>query len=313
MSGLAPRLFPPASRIAADGEPVYVVRSGAAYRGVHAHDVGNGLFVIRNDIAGLQLDDIEVTRGYRVIENKADAPGQTASCVGLRLRGARATELRRSFGRFGYASHDGLIQDVTASGVLTTGPHDLPVGIAFKDEAHDFRLERCTMRGFRWQREPKQYWNGDGFSAERGNARLTFHQCAAWDNSDGGFDLKSTETLLDDCTSGRNARNYRLWSNIRATRLTSVDPQKTGGIGDTVHFALMGPKAPDAEPLVIHIEHLVVRSSRQWPLFDVHDGRVRLIIDSHDIQVPAGTPLVRSRSGGSIPGGIQFGTAPPRL
>src|SRR3546814_3867556 len=91
--------------------------------------------------------------------------------------------------------------------MLTTGSTDLPVGIGFADTAHDFRVERCFMRHFQWKRRDNQYWNGDGFSTERGNARFQFRQCAAWDNSDGGFDLKSTETLLDDCTSGRNARN----------------------------------------------------------------------------------------------------------
>src|SRR3546814_9737605 len=90
--------------------------------------------------------------------------------------------------------------------MLTTGSGNLPVGIGFADTAHDFRVERCSMRGFRWDRGEGKYWNGDGFSTERGNARIMFRQCAAWDNSDGGFDLKSTESLLDDCISGRNAR-----------------------------------------------------------------------------------------------------------
>lgn len=294
----------------ADGEPVYVVRSGAAYRGTRAADIGNGLFVVRENIRGLSIEDVEVTRGYRVIENAAAAPGERADCIGLHVRGARATELRRGFARIRYGSRDGVFEDVTATGTLTKGAHDLPVGIAFDGEANDFRLERCTMRGFRWARGARQYWNGDGFSTERGNARILFRQCAAWDNSDGGFDLKSTDTVLDDCISGRNARNYRLWSSIRATRLTSLDPVKIGGIGDTNHFALM---SRSAEPITVHIEHLHVRSSQGWPIFDVHDGPVRIIIGSHDIEVPKGTPLVRTRGKGSVPGGVTFATDPPRL
>src|SRR3546814_3808478 len=93
--------------------------------------------------------------------------------------------------------------------MLTTGSTDLPVGIGFADTAHDFRVERCFMRHFQWKRRDNQYWNGGGFSTERGHARFLFCQCGAWDNSAGGFDLKSTESLLDDCTSGRNARNFR--------------------------------------------------------------------------------------------------------
>ncbi|MBB4098350.1 hypothetical protein [Sphingomonas kyeonggiensis] len=299
-------------RIAAEGEPVYVVHSGAAYRGVHARDVGNGLFVIRESVRGVQISDVEVAGGYRVIENTSVPREAGADIVGLRVQGAKASDLRRSFARIRYGSHDGVIADVTASGTLTTGAHDLPVGISFADTAHDFRLERCTMRGFQWKRGDNKYWNGDGFSTERGNARILFRQCAAWDNSDGGFDLKSTDSLLDDCTSGRNARNFRLWSSIRATRLTSVNPQKIGGIGDTNHFAIMAAQGL-RQPLVIHIEHLVVRSDKAWPIFDVHDGPAHIVIGSHDIQVPPGTPLVRPRGKGSIPGGVTFSGAPPKL
>src|SRR3546814_7214916 len=61
--------------------------------------------------------------------------------------------------------------------MLTTGSTDLPVGIGFADTAHDFRVERCFMRHFQWKRRDNQYWNGDGFSTERGNARFLFRQC----------------------------------------------------------------------------------------------------------------------------------------
>ena len=303
---------PRSVQIAAGSEPVYFVRSGGVYRGVRASDVGNGLFVIREPVRHVLIADVRVAGGYRVIENTAPPDLVGADCLGLRVRGARASDLERSFARIRYDSHDGVIEDVSASGMLTTGRRDLPVGICFADTAHDFRIERCVMRGFQWKREDKQYWNGDGFSTERGNARFLFRQCAAWDNSDGGFDLKSTETVLDDCVSGRNARNFRLWSSIRATRLVSLNPIKIGGIGDTNHFAIMA--APGLrEPLVIHIEHLVVKSDRSWPIFDVHNGPAQIIIGSHDIQVPPGTPLVRSRSGGSVPGGVSFAGTPPNL
>ena len=301
-----------AVQINAGGEPVYFVQSGAVYRDVRARDVGNGLFVIREPVRNVQIANIRVEGGYRVIENKAAPELARAGSVGLRVRGAKASNLERSFARIRYDSHDGVIEDVSASGMRTTGATDLPVGIAFDGTAHDFRVERCSMRGFQWQRKARQYWNGDGFSTERGNARMLFRQCAAWDNSDGGFDLKSTETLLDDCVSGRNARNFRLWSSIRATRLSSIDPVKIGGIGDTNHFTIMAAKDA-SEPLVIHIEHLTVKSDRGWPIFDVHHGAAKIIIGSHDIQVPPGTPLVRSRGGGSVPGGVSFAGTPPKL
>lgn len=312
MADLSARLRASAVPIVAGGEPVYYVRSGAAYRDVRARDVGNGLFVIREPVHDVQIADIRVAGGYRVIENRAAPEMPAAGCTGLRVRGARASDLERSFARIRYDSHDGVIEDVRASGILATGSTDLPVGIAFDGTARDFRVERCLMRGFQWKRKDRQYWNGDGFSTERGNERMLFRHCAAWDNSDGGFDLKSTETVLDDCVSGRNARNFRLWSSIRATRLTSLDPIKIGGTGDTNHFTIMAAQGL-REPLVITIEHLTVKSDRGWPIFDVHDGPAKIIVGSHDIQVPPGTPLVRSRGGGSVPGGVSFAGTPPKL
>lgn len=298
--------------ISAAGETVYHAKSGGQYRHVTARDVGNGLVVLDRPTGGVVIDDVRIDGAYRVIENKGidRAP---AGCVGLRVSNVNAINLRRGFARIRYDSRDGLFTDVTATGVLTTGAHDLPCGIALDDTASDFRFERCTMRGFRWKRKDRQYWNGDGFSAERGNRRLLFRKCAAWDNSDGGFDLKAGDSTLDDCVSGGNARNYRLWSSIRATRLTSIEPVKIGGIGDTVHFALMGPKPPGGQPIVIRIAHLSVRSKRAWPIFDVHDGPVRIVVESHDIDVPRNTPLIRRRGKGSVPDGIQWGGMPPKL
>ncbi len=129
-----------AVQIDAGGEPVYFVESGAIYRGVRARDVGNGLFVIREPVHNVQIVDIRVAGGYRVIENKVTPEQAKAGSVGLRVRGANATNLERSFARIRYDSHDGVIEDVSASGMRTTGATDLPVGIAFDGTAHDFRV-----------------------------------------------------------------------------------------------------------------------------------------------------------------------------
>lgn len=305
------------TRIEGDGGEVYRARSGRVIAAISAENVGNGFVRIATPVTGLTIQDIAIDNVYRVIENSAGVKGEDASVRRLLVRRITATNVRRGFARIRYDSADGSIADVTAGGVIATAPHDLPVGIAFDDTAHGFRVERCVMRGFRWQRGEKQYWNGDGFSAERGNHNLVFNRCAAWDNSDGGFDLKSSDTRLEDCVAGRNARNYRLWNTIQATRLTSIDPVKLGGIGDTTHVSLMGPKPTGGggapQPIVISIDHLVVRSEKGWPVFHVQDGPVRIIVGSHDIQVPPKTPLVRTASGGTVPGGIEWRSGAPRI
>lgn len=297
--------------IAGDGGEVYRASSGRVIAGVRVTDVGNGLIRFADPATNVTLEDAVVERVYRVVEDTASVKGGSAGIVGLSVRRVQATGVRRGFARIRYDSHDGVIADVTADGVMTEGPEDLPVGIAFDDVARNFTVERCRMQGFQWRRAPEQYWNGDGFSAERGNSGLLFRACEAWDNSDAGFDLKATGSLLDDCVAGRNARNYRLWSSIALTRVTSVDPNKIGGIGDTNHLSLLGPKG--GEPNLVTIDHLVIRAGQAWPIFDVYDGPVRVVVGSHDIQAPPGTPLVRLRSGGSVPDGIIWQSGAPQL
>lgn len=296
-------------------EPVYRARAGARYANIRASNVGNGLVFIDHPAQNVVLEDTVVDGAYRVIENTAPQ-GERADVVGLRVSRVTARGVRRGFARIRYGSRDGLIEDVAAEGVVSRGKTDLPVGIAFDGQARDFRLDRCVMRGFVWRRDDKRYWNGDGFSSERGNRRLLFRKCEAHDNSDGGFDLKSSDTVLDDCVATGNARNYRFWSPVRSTRLTSRHPRKAGGIGDTTHIALYGPKPASGvarEPFTVEIDHLVARSGQGWPLFIVYHGPVRIVVGSHDIAVPSGTPLVRTSDGGSVPGGIVFRSGRPAV
>src|SRR3546814_14443763 len=76
MVDMSSRRAASAVQIAADGEPVYVVRSGGVYRGVRDRDVGNGLFVINETVRNVRLSEVRVAGGYRVIENtEADRKG----------------------------------------------------------------------------------------------------------------------------------------------------------------------------------------------------------------------------------------------
>src|SRR3546814_3830221 len=76
-----------------------VVRSGRSYRGVRARDVGNGLFVINEPVRNVRISEVRVAGGYRVIENTAAPDLVAAGIAGLHVRGARASDLERSFAR----------------------------------------------------------------------------------------------------------------------------------------------------------------------------------------------------------------------
>src|SRR3546814_10198688 len=64
------------------------------------------------------------------------------------------------------------------------------------------------------------YFNGDGFASERGVYDVRFIDTVARGNTDGGYDLKSSGTVVVRALSEENGRNYRLWGE--ATLIDSV-------------------------------------------------------------------------------------------
>ena len=203
--------------------------------------------------------------------------------------------LFRSFARFRYDSRHAVIRRVQASGTGTAVEPDLPCGIAFEGTAHDFSIEDCVMRDFRMTRGDDHYWNGDGYSTELGNYGLRFLRCEAHDNTDGGFDIKSTGTFLDGCVAGGNSRNFRFWSDVEAYVITSLSPIHRGGIGDAAHVHVAARSAP-----TVHIAKLIVKSDNPAPVLVIEGTGATIVIAAQDITVPPGTPLVVAPSGNQI-------------
>jgi hypothetical protein len=75
-------------------------------------------------------------------------------------------------------------------------PVNYCVGFALDDTAHDIIYRRASAHGFAVSNLPRDsYWNGDGFSDERGNHDIQYLACTATGSSDGGFDVKSTDVI----------------------------------------------------------------------------------------------------------------------
>src|SRR3546814_5764808 len=71
------------------------------------------------------------------------------------------------------------------------------------------------------------------------------------------------------------------------TTFKSVDPVKRGGIGPTAHIALYQGVTN------VRIGNLIVRSKKPSPLFIMDsDKPATVVVDSHDIKTPRGTPMV---------------------
>jgi hypothetical protein len=77
---------------------------------------------------------------------------------------------------------------------------------------HHIEFVNCEARNNWHDAGPDKYWNADGYAAERNTADLTFINCRAFGNTDGGWDLKTTRPKWIDCVSIANKRNYRVWT-----------------------------------------------------------------------------------------------------
>lgn len=82
------------------------------------------------------------------------------------------------------------------------------------------------------------YWNGDGYTAERYNEYIYYYGAKAYNNTDGGFDVKSDHVYFYNTVAMGNSRNYRIWSwndavmdNIVSAWGYSASAGSNGGTG----------------------------------------------------------------------------------
>lgn len=260
--------------------------SGQVIRHVQFLNLGNGAVRVDRETTGLVIEDCEARDLYRFLENTAAGGGSAAPLSRFVIRRVRADGLARGMTRIRYGSHNGLIEDVIARGARNAERYC--VGFALDDEAHDIVYRRVEAHGFaEGGRHAGEYWNGDGFTDERGNRAISYIACTATGCTDGGFDLKSSGVLLTDCVARSNKRNYRLWGDGTLRNCASHDPVWHGGKGGSAHFSFHGG------PARFLIDRPVVRAaaSNRAPVFLVETSApAEIEIRNADIVAP-GAPL----------------------
>lgn len=176
--------------------------------------IGNGAFHAAAPIANITIEDCAFENIYRFFENTAARGEGHASIRGFVIRRCSGSRVERGFLRVRYNSSEGLIEDCSATGQANEGGL-IPVGCALDDRAHTITYRRVFMDGFQ-QWGGGEYWNGDGFSDEPDNANVRYEACGARGSTDGGFDCKSRNVILENCVAEDNKRNFRIWSDRAA-------------------------------------------------------------------------------------------------
>lgn len=147
-------------------------------------------------------------------------------------------------------SHGWLIEDCELDSGWQFGDN-FAVGIELNHSANDIVISggftiNCLDKQ---DGDQEKYWNADGVAAENGNynIRISDHRSAG--HSDGGYDLKSEDTILTRCIAEDNKRNYRIWGGMGAEPLLledcqSLTPRSRGGTGAAAHLWLFGSDEP---------------------------------------------------------------------
>lgn len=242
------------------------------------------MIVVRQPTRNATIRDLNIDGAVRVIDS---VKGATAA--NMMIDGLHAINLSRGLARF-RGSSSGVIQNSSArfSATPQIAPN-FPIGLHFEEQANNWTIRNVTVAGAQMVMDEKAYWNGDGIATERTTHDFRFVDVTSNDNTDAGFDLKGGNSYLDRVSASGNARNYRLWTSVRAGTLNTGDTVRRGGKGPTAGIWVKGSAA---NPPVIEIETLVVRMTKPGTIFFVQQGPAVIRVGRCDIQAPPGARLL---------------------
>lgn len=191
---------------------------------------GNGVFRIGADIRDLTITDMSADNVRRFVENYVSGDERSATIRDLHIEDVRVRGFSKSAIRLRYATNNVVIRDVFGDSERQHGDN-FAMGVHLDDNVHDVILDRVTMNNSHDSRGPGEYWNGDGFVTERGTHHITFRDTTANGSTDGGYDLKSTSTVLVRPMARGNKRNYRFWGQATMFSCVGRSPTNRGGSG----------------------------------------------------------------------------------
>lgn len=183
------------------------------------------------------------------------------------------------------------IRDSEFIGQKPMANSQFPAGV-FAKQGSNLLVERTTIRDWKTIAD-SNYRQGDCFLAEWGFVGIVLRDVTLSGCTDGGFDSKAREVLLDRVVAEDNKISYRIWyTGIKATTITSINPKEA-------HFQLnwrkdkkygMGPGGVTAQKIVF-------RSTGKQPLFSLSPGSI-VNVPECDTQVAEGTRVIAYREGG---------------
>ncbi len=248
-------------------------------------------FRVAADIRDLDVRQVSATNVRRFLDTTAADGVATASITGLRVSDVSVRGFSKSAFRLRYGTRDVLLQDVVGDSEQQDGDN-FAVGVSLSGQVSDVVLRRVQMTGT--LDTTGEYWNGDGFSVERGVTRVQFIDTLAAGHSEGGYDIKGTEITMRSVRAVDNKRNYRFWGLIDVQDCEGLDPNKRGGTGTQAQVqvaegavvVMSGCRFVDADPETI--------------VFDVDGPAATLQVIDSDVRRAAESQLSTVEPGNAL-------------
>ncbi|MBI5425771.1 MAG: hypothetical protein HZA32_16975 [Opitutae bacterium] len=192
-------------------------------------------FTLRQNILFENLSMRSIEDGIR-IRNASNITVRNCSVVRHTKKAFRVSYFSR------FVTFEDCDTDATENTDRDTDPNNnyptksIPVGFCTdspgmaRPSIHDLRFTDCVARNNRFAPQSSgDYWNGDGYSTERGVYNVTYSRCVSIDNHDGGWDDKAVNVIYENCIAIGNKRGFRNWANGTLINCLSVDNVKWGG------------------------------------------------------------------------------------
>lgn len=260
---------------ALQGQEVFRLLDGAnhlRFENMAFEDVKT-VFRLAGEIRDITLSHMTAENIDRFVYNFATGDADQASVSGLVIRDVDVVGFAKGVVSLRYDTNNVLIEDVSGDSRHIDGGN-FATGIQLEGTVHAVVIKDTQMGNI--TDTLNDYRNGDGFATEENVYDVAFINTLAYNNTDAGYDLKSSKTTLINAVADGNTRNFRLWAKDTVLEnVSGIDPTYHGGMSTNPANIWLGANAR----VTIQDSEFTDASGRSL-LFDLKDNGAVLTIDN---------------------------------
>ncbi|MBP2159785.1 MULTISPECIES: calcium-binding protein [Asticcacaulis] len=214
---------------AVQGQEVFRLLDGAdhlTFENMNFQDV-NTAFRLAGTLEGISLEHMTADNINRFVYNLATGDATSATVSGLTIKDVDVTGFAKAVVSLRYDTNNVVIEDVSGDSQHIDGSN-FATGIQLDGTVHSVVVKDTKMGNI--TDTVNKYWNGDGFATEKDVYDVAFINTYAYNNTDAGYDLKSSSTTLVNAVAEGNTRNFRFWATDTVLEnVTGLNPVYHGG------------------------------------------------------------------------------------